>query len=72
MVRNVFAPKAKPGKGGNRNYKKTINIDMDHLTDEIKWYVKAVGCKAAFDFGEYNNILGACAVRGFSGSRCGS
>ena len=64
MVRNASDPKAKPGKGGNRNYKKTINIDMDHLTDEIKRYVKAVGCKVAFDFEEYNNLWGACAVRG--------
>jgi hypothetical protein len=64
MVKKASAPKAKPGRGGDRAYKKTVNIDKTHLADEIRGYVQSVGCKVAFEFDEYNTVWGACAVRG--------
>lgn len=42
-------------KGGHRNYKKG-SVDIDHLADKLKTFVKAVGCRNPFDFGEYNNM----------------
>ena len=49
--------------GGKRAIKKSA-IDADMLADQLKLYVKEVGVKGAFDFGEYKSTWISCAVRG--------
>jgi hypothetical protein len=55
--------KARQGHGGPRNFTKG-SVDSDMLSDSLKTYVAQVGCKAAFDFEEYNSTWSNCAVRG--------
>ena len=43
------------GHGGGRAFKKS-KVDTDLLADELKAYVKRVGVKGAFDFGEYKSM----------------
>ena len=73
MVRSACPPKRKDRgtishggslrHGGNRAIKKSA-IDADMLADQLKLYVKEVGVKEAFDFGEYKSTWISCAVRG--------
>ena len=49
-------------KGGARSFKKG-SVDVDHLSDRLKGYVKAVGARNAFDFQEYNSMWQSCAPR---------
>ena len=69
MVRSARPPKRKDrgtirhvGYGGDRAFKK-CKVDTDLLADELKDYVKRVGVKGAFDFGEYKSMCASCAIR---------
>ena len=50
------------GPGGHRAIKKN-SVDGEHLTDQLKVYIRAVGAKRAFQFSEYSSMWQNCAVR---------
>ena len=69
MVKSACPPKRKDrgtishvDHGGDRAFKK-CKVDTDLLADELKDYVKRVGVKGAFDFGECKSMYASCAIR---------
>ena len=71
MVRSACPPRRRDrgtiSHGGSLRHGGAIKksaIDADMLADQLKLYVKEVGVKVAFDFGEYKSTWISCAVRG--------
>ena len=53
---------ARSKMGGVR--KPTPDVDEEHLQDVLVEHVRTLGVEAAFDFGEYNTIHVAKAIKG--------